>query len=313
MKTTVTTKTLHPRNLHNERYDFKALIETLPALKPFVTLNKYNDLSIDFSNADAVMTLNKALLLHFYNIEFWEIPKGYLCPPIPGRVDYLHHIADLLALSNKQIPPSKGVRGLDIGSGANCIYPILGNSVYEWEFTASDIDKEAIENMKSIVKKNRSLMKKIKPILQMSTTDIFKNIIQENDRFDFTMCNPPFHKSKKEATQGSKRKVSNLSKGKTKKVTLNFGGQSNELWCKGGELQFIKNMIHQSHEFRNNCCWFTTLVSKGENLKAFNGELKKVKPNETKIIEMKQGNKITRFLAWTFLSKQQRVEWFKNK
>jgi len=84
---------LHPRNKHRERYDFKLLIESSPELAQFVKMNIYNDESIDFFNPDAVKALNKALLKYFYDIENWDIPEGYLCPPIPGRADYIHHIA----------------------------------------------------------------------------------------------------------------------------------------------------------------------------------------------------------------------------
>src|ERR1035437_1265681 len=91
---------LHPRNRHRERYDFTLLCKSYPDLKRYVALNAYNDESIDFSNAEAVKALNKALLKHYYDISFWDIPAGYLCPPIPGRADYIHHIAELLATTN---------------------------------------------------------------------------------------------------------------------------------------------------------------------------------------------------------------------
>lgn len=69
MSNTINTKTLHPRNFHNNRYDFKELIKTKPELKEFVKPNKYGDISIDFSNPQAVIFLNKALLEHFYSIK----------------------------------------------------------------------------------------------------------------------------------------------------------------------------------------------------------------------------------------------------
>ena len=59
-------KGLHERNPHNKRYDFPELIKSLPKLGDFVAKNKYDELSIDFANSDAVLTLNKALLAHFY-------------------------------------------------------------------------------------------------------------------------------------------------------------------------------------------------------------------------------------------------------
>ncbi len=295
------TKTLHPRNLHNNRYDFKALIKTKPQLKEFVKPNKYGDLSIDFADANAVISLNKALLAHFYGIKNYTIPNGYLCPPIPGRADYIHHIADLLAISNNGvIPRGKNIKGLDVGIGANGIYSIIGSSVYDWDFIGSDIENESIKSVENIVNLNESLKGKIKCKLQTNPENIFSGIITKNDFFDFTLCNPPFHKSLKEAMEGNKRKVQNLTKEKTGINALNFGGKNNELWCKGGEITFIKNMIKESFEFKNNVRWFTTLVSKKENLPLIYKVLKSIKVTELKTIEMIQGQKTTRFIAWSF-------------
>jgi 23S rRNA (adenine1618-N6)-methyltransferase len=296
------TKTLHPRNLHNTRYDFEALCQTNQELKQYVTLNKYDDLSIDFANPKAVLCLNKTLLQHHYDIQNWEIPQDYLCPPIPGRADYIHYIADLLGKKDN-------IHGLDIGVGANCIYPIIGVSTYNWKFTVSDIDPVAIDNVKKIVSANKKLQDNITIKLQKNRNYIFDGIIEPSDKFDFTICNPPFHKSKEDAQKGSNRKVSNLTKQKTANATLNFAGQANELWCTGGELAFIKKMITQSAKYKNNCLWFTTLVSKKENLKDIYRALKKVNCVQMETIEMKQGQKITRFIAWSFLDKKSRDKW----
>jgi 23S rRNA (adenine1618-N6)-methyltransferase len=39
-------------------------------------------------------------------------------PPIPGRADYIHQIADLLATCNKKVVPTGAdIRILDIGVG----------------------------------------------------------------------------------------------------------------------------------------------------------------------------------------------------
>ena len=86
----------------------------------------------------------------------WEIPKGYLCPPIPGRADYIHHISDLLASSNNGIIPKDKVRGLDVGVGANCIYPIIGSSIYDWNFVGSDIEIESINSVENIINSNET-------------------------------------------------------------------------------------------------------------------------------------------------------------
>ena len=307
-------KTLHPRNFHNNRYDFTTLIKSQDSLKEFVKPNKYGDLSIDFANPDAVIALNKALLSHFYGIKNWKIPKGYLCPPIPGRADYIHHIADLLALSNNgKIPKGKTIKGLDVGVGANCIYPIIGVSIYGWQFLGSDIEKVSIESVLNIINSNEILKENIKVKQQENPSNIFVNIINKDEKYDFTLCNPPFHKSLDEALAGNKRKVQNLTKQKNKKSALNFGGKNNELWCKGGEISFIKNMIKESLEFSKNCLWFTTLVSKKENLPVIYKVLKDVKTVEVKTIEMAHGQKISRIIAWTFLSKDEQKAWAKNR
>ncbi len=303
-------KGLHSRNPHNKRYDFPKLIKSLPKLGDFVFENKYDELSIDFADAQAVLILNKALLAHFYDIKSWSIPDGYLCPPIPGRADYLHYIADLLAQCNDgKIPEGKKIKGLDIGIGANCIYPIIGNSVYDWSFVGSDIEKESIASSENIINSNISLKGNIECRLQLNHDSIFTGVIKEDDRFDFTLCNPPFHKSQKDAQAGSKRKVQNLTKTVVEKASLNFGGKNNELWCKGGEVAFVKAMIKQSKKYAKNCFWFTTIVSKKDNLPFIYDELDKIKPVEYDTIEMQHGQKISRIVIWTFLSKEEQKNW----
>ncbi|NCB13423.1 MAG: 23S rRNA (adenine(1618)-N(6))-methyltransferase RlmF [Erysipelotrichia bacterium] len=307
------TKTLHKRNFHNNRYDFDTLIKSENSLEEFVKPNKYGDLSIDFANPDAVIALNKALLSHFYAVKNWSIPKGYLCPPIPGRADYIHHIADLLAKTNSnKIPKGKKVRGLDIGVGANCIYPIIGASVYDWSFTGSDIDKTSIQSAQNIIDSNESLKDNINVKLQENKNNIFKGIIASDDKYDFTLCNPPFHKSLEDTLAGNKRKIQNLTKQDNAKNALNFGGKNNELWCKGGEVAFIKQMIKESFEFSKNCLWFTTLVSKKENLDFIYDALEDIDVVQYKTIDMAHGQKISRVIAWTFLTPEEQKAWEKK-
>lgn len=303
---------LHPRNIHRSRYDFELLISNCPELKAFISINKYGIETIDFSNPLAVKTLNKALLQTYYEIQNWDIPKNYLCPPIPGRADYIHYIADLLAETNHgQIPEGNSVMGLDIGTGANLIYPILGNSIYNWSFVATDIYKTSIENCSKIIEVNPKLIDTISLQQQTESRFIFKNIIIPEDRFTFTMCNPPFHASAEEANKSTSRKVSNLNP-KEKKNTnpvLNFGGQNAELWCNGGEIGFVTQMIYESVKYASQVLWFTTLVSKKENLSSIYKTLKKVNAVSVKTIEMSQGKKNSRIVAWSFLSKPEQQKW----
>jgi 23S rRNA (adenine1618-N6)-methyltransferase len=292
---------LHPRNPHRSRYDFKALVEACLELLPFVFINKYESQTIDFANPNAVKMLNKAILQHFYAISYWDIPPHYLCPPIPGRADYIHYVADFLASSNKGIiPQGKTIKVLDIGIGANCVYPIIGTHEYGWDFVGSDIDPVAIQSAQNIIQNNPTISDKIEVRLQNLSDHFFKGIIQSDEVFDVSICNPPFHASMEEATAGTQRKIKNLSGKKSPKPTLNFGGQNAELWCEGGELSFIQKMIYESAIVATQCRWFTTLVSKKEHLPNIYQTLKRVKAHEVRTINMAQGQKISRIVAWRF-------------
>ncbi len=282
---------MHPRNRHLDRYDLKELSRVLPELLPFIKINEYKDETIDFSDSKAVKALNKAILKSFYGINHWDIPDTFLCPPIPGRADYIHTVADLFVQKNN-------LRVLDIGTGANTIYPLLGSKEYNWNFIGSDVDSKALKNAQEIVLKN-NLQDKISFRQQKDPSCIFKNIIQENDFFDLTICNPPFHESLEEASRGTSRKWKNLGK-KPATGALNFGGQGAELWCPGGEKAFILNMIDESKIYASQVGFFTTLVSKEANLPALIKALKAIPNTQVRTLEMTQGQKKSRVLSWTF-------------
>lgn len=300
---------LHPRNKHRQRYDFVELIAACPELKKFVAPNKWGDDSMDFADAEAVKTLNKSLLVHFYGVADWEIPPTYLCPPIPGRADYIHHIADLLASCNDgKIPLGDKIRCLDIGVGANCVYPIIGTRECGWSFVGSDVDAVSIANAKRIAVAN-PFLKDAEFRLQKDEKHIFRGIIGADEFFDITICNPPFHASMAEANTGTLRKLSNLKGKRVTKPTLNFGGQNRELWVAGGEAKFVGQMITESAEFKHSCFWFSSNISKQSNLNAIYDQLKTIGAAEVKTIPMAQGNKISRIVAWTFLDEKQRKVW----
>ena len=305
---------LHLRNKNRERYDLEALLKAKPELKNYLKLNKVGVESIDFSNPNAVKILNKALLHHYYGIKYWEFPDENLCPPIPGRADYLHHIADLLSKSNSgTIPTGNKITCLDVGVGASCIYPILGATEYDWQFIASDIDAKSISSAKNIVNANPSLKDKIDCRLQKNPRDFFHHILNPNEKVDVVICNPPFHSSIEEAQKGTRRKIKNLSGKKVKTPELNFSGANNELIYEGGESKFIQNMIWESRKFANDIYWFSSLVSKESNLKGIHKLLKKLEAQQVKEIPMGTANKTSRIVAWTFLPKEKQEDWAKKR
>lgn len=309
-KNTAEKTRLHIRNKNREQYDLGALIKAIPELSKYVRPNKYGKDSVDFSNPIAVKLLNKALLSHYYGVKYWEFPDENLCPPIPGRADYIHHMADLLSENNfGNIPVGNKITCLDIGVGASCIYPIIGVTQYDWKFIGADIDPKSIESAKKIVAANPSLKNKVDCKLQENKKDFFYGVIGKDDKIDLSICNPPFHSSLEDAQKGTRRKVKNLSGERMKNPTLNFAGISSELIYEGGEHKFIHNMIKESKKFAKNCFWFSTLVSKKSNLKGIYNSLEKLEANQIKTIPMGTGNKSSRIVAWTFLSKMEQKEW----
>ncbi|WP_235937487.1 RlmF-related methyltransferase [Marinobacter caseinilyticus] len=241
---------LHPRNLHNQGYDFPALVKGHPVLAPYVKPNAHGDLSIDFADPLAVKTLNAALLNRYYYIVDWDIPEGALCPPIPGRAGYIHCMADVPGLEQPSI------KLLDIGTEANGIYPPLASQMCGWQCVGSDINIQSLANVARIVANNPTLKDRFTLRTQHDRNHIFERIIQAGEFFDVSVCDPPFQASLDEALKGSQLKLNNLArsrgeqKAKTKSPTRNFGGLG--------------------------------AVDRRE-------------------IEMKQGNKTTRVLAWTFI------------
>lgn len=286
----------HPRNRHRGRYDFERLYAVCPELKSFTRLNPSGRYTIDFADPRAVKLLNLAILKSDYGVVYWDIPENYLCPPIPGRADYIHALADLLAHSHGTIPTGPAIRVLDIGVGANCIYPLLGQAEYGWSFVGTDIDKKALACAQTIIDRNQ-LSAEIRLRHQPHPHAIFEHVVQPTDQFALSLCNPPFFHSAEQAQQQNQRKWKGLGQKNTQR---NFGGQSNELWCDGGEVAFISRMIEQSQAYKTHITWFSSLVSREAILPVLRKQLQRVCAQHVHVIEMAQGQKKSRLIAWQF-------------
>ena len=298
---------MHSNNLHNNKYDFGKLTQTCEVLEPFVFENDFGTQTIDFGNPEAVKTLNTALLKHHYGIGFWEFPDKNLCPPIPSRADYIHHLATLLERSGLK----DGIEILDIGTGATCIYPLLGNAIYQWKFVGTDIETDSLKIAQEIIDKNE-LNDSVELRLQEDEMQILKGVIKPSDRFSASMCNPPFFKSEEEAIDATRTKLKGLGK-QNDKVIRNFSGTSKELSYKGGEKAFVHNYLYESSQFKKQCYWFTCLVSNVSHVKSMQASLEKLGASDIQVIDMIQGNKVSRVVAWTFLTPSEQKEWIKKQ
>jgi 23S rRNA (adenine1618-N6)-methyltransferase len=318
---------LHHRNKHQGHYDFDILTSTCPKLSKYVISANHAKgarATIDFGAHDAVSELNRALLMSQYKINSWKLPQGRLCPPVPGRADYIHYLADLLGDSkqdgSKTPPKGDNVRGLDIGTGASCIYPLIGSSAYGWSFLATESNVESFEWAVANASSNSG---NIELLWQASTVDVLEGILLDGQEVDFVMCNPPFHSSATEAARVNTRKISNLKSNRKKRngdsrrvhqdtgtSGLNFGGVDCELWCNGGEVAFIERMIEQSCSIANQSLWFTSLVSRKAHLSKLYDCLDSTRGIQgVKTIPMGQGQKTSRILAWSFQTKPQAQSW----
>lgn len=290
---------MHARNRFRGGYDFSHLMAALPPLTSFVVRSRRGESTIDFADPRAVLALNQALLSAAYGLH-WSLPAGALCPPIPGRSDYVHYLADLLSGGDDAaIPRGPAVTILDIGSGASCIYPLVGASEYGWRFVATESDQVSHRWARQIVRINPSVATLIECRQQPDPLACFANVTRAGERFAASMCNPPFHASAAEAAAGSARKRRNLQLAPTA-AALNFGGAPAELWCPGGELGFIERLIAESVARPRLCGWFTTLVSKSAHLPRLRRVLGQTPATVVRTIEMAQGHKRSRLLAWTF-------------
>lgn len=292
---------MHPRNPHRDGYDFAALTAASPSLAAFVRIAPHGGPTIDFADPAAVKALNGALLLHHHGVRAWDLPPGYLCPPVPGRADYLHTVADLLAKTNGGvIPQGAGVRVLDVGVGANLIFPLLGHDAYGWSFVGAEVDPDALRHAAEILAANPRFASAVSLRRQPARERIFSNVVAPDERFALTLCNPPFHASSEAAAAGTRRKLRQLGGVAAPRLTRNFGGTRSELWCAGGELGFIRRMIAESRVIAGRVGWFTTLVSSREHLLPLEHALDRAAAWDVRVLPLEHGQKKSRILAWRF-------------
>lgn len=167
------------------------------------------------------------------------IPDGQLCPTVPNRSNYIHWINDLLS---SQILPSScdKVKGFDIGTGANCIYPLLGASLFGWSFIGSDITDVALEWAEKNVQSNPHISHLIeirdsRILPEEDDIKVLVGVVNESETFDFCMCNPPFFETFEEAGLNPK---------------TSCGGTPEEMVCIGGEQAFVTRIIQDSAVLR---------------------------------------------------------------
>ncbi|KJP85466.1 hypothetical protein AK88_04905 [Plasmodium fragile] len=101
---------------------------------------------------------------------------------------------------------SSQIKVLDIGVGSNCIYPLLGNSIYNWSFVGVDINLDSLKLCYlNILLNNKENLIALK--YQKDPRKIFNNVVNNTDFFFFSMCNPPFYSSLDEVNRNPFRNI----------------------------------------------------------------------------------------------------------
>lgn len=308
---TASKTSLHPQNPFAAPYPLTELVELQPALAAHLKTTPDGRQTLNFAEPEAVTLLNTALLQWQFGLTHYQIPPGYLCPAVPGRLDYLLYLQDLLTASfNGKKVPASAVQLLDIGCGANLIYALLAAKALRWQAIGSDIDAGAMHNAAILIAQN-NLQRQVSLRQQANPQAIFHGVIKPGDYLDLTLCNPPFHDSPDAAAAGSARKQRNL--GLDSAAPLNFAGQANELWCEGGEPVFLRRMLAESKDFAHQVYWFSTLVSKQQHLAKLQQQLQQLGATQVQVISMAQGNKQSRILAWSFLTPELAALWQQHR
>ncbi|KAL8060214.1 hypothetical protein ABFX02_02G010100 [Erythranthe guttata] len=319
---------IHPRNKYSDNPpDFALLASLYPSFEPFVFyLRDDRRPKIDWTDFNATRELTRVLLLHDHGINWW-IPDGQLCPTVPNRLNYIHWIEDLLA--SDVVPSNRAdcdvIKGFDIGTGTNCIYPLLGASILGWKFIGSDMTDVAIEWANQNVESNPHIShlieirkvhfednKEESQISQKCSNEggsecsnvkseetrsgtkkscyngppVLLGVVKDEEMFDFCMCNPPFFETIEEGGLNPK---------------TSCGGTSEEMVCSGGEHAFITRIIEDSVKLKHTFRWYTSMVGRKLNLNTLVSEIWNVGATVVKTTEFVQGRTSRWGLAWSFL------------
>ena len=273
------------------RPDFLTLIKEFPELKKYkLKQNEDNEdeFQFDWSNNELSLLMDKSILNYYFNIKYYDIPKGFLIPPIPSRINYINLINSIITKLIKDID-IKNIIGIDIGTGANIIYPILGYSIYKWKFICTEINKEAYNNAKLILQKN-NLENNINIIKQNNKDNIFISILNRENKYIFSMCNPPYYNYENEIKLEDKKRDNEY----------NF----DEIYYKNGEFGFFQRYFEESICYKNNVFLYTILIGKKINAENIYNKLSSYS-DIIKIYIMQKiltGNNVRYIIYWSFFN-----------
>ncbi|KZF23351.1 DUF890 domain protein [Xylona heveae TC161] len=280
------------RNIYNNDIDFKTLALQYPS---FAKILKPNG-QLDFSRPEAVQELTKTLLKRDFGLTI-ELPPDRLCPPVPNRFNYILWLQDLIDTTSDSFSdkyePARKVFGLDIGTGASCIYPLLGcTQRSNWNFAGTDIDEESLKYARKNVAANE-LDQRITLFKSDRNGPLIPLDLLKLERIDFTMCNPPFYESKDDMISSAEKKHQAPFSACT--------GAEAEMVTPGGEVAFVSRMIEESERLQGRVQWYSTMLGKLSSVSVVIEKLKAVGITNWAVTDFLQGSKTRRWgVAWSY-------------
>ncbi|KAL6078541.1 hypothetical protein STEG23_011110 [Scotinomys teguina] len=285
-------KSMHVRNRYKDKPpDFAYLASKYPDFKQHIQINLNGRVSLNFKDPEAVRALTCTLLREDFGLSI-DIPLERLIPTVPLRLNYIHWVEDLIGHQDSD----KGTlrRGIDIGTGASCIYPLLGATLNGWYFLATEVDDMCFNYAKKNVEQN-NLSDLIKVVKVPQKTLLMDALKEESEIvYDFCMCNPPFFANQLEA-QG----VNSRNSRRPPPSSINTGGIT-EIMAEGGELEFVKRIIHDSLQLKKRLRWYSCMLGKKCSLAPLKEELRVQGVPKVTFTEFCQGRTMRWALAWSF-------------
>uniref|UniRef100_A0AAQ5X087 U6 small nuclear RNA (adenine-(43)-N(6))-methyltransferase n=1 Tax=Amphiprion ocellaris TaxID=80972 RepID=A0AAQ5X087_AMPOC len=281
-------KSMHPRNRYKDKPpDFSYLASKYPDFQQHVHTSLAGKPVVNFREPEAVRALTCTLLKEDFGLTI-EIPLERLIPTVPLRLNYIHWVEDLI---DGQKQPR---RGIDIGTGASCIYPLLGATMNGWYFLATEVDDICFDYATKNVEQN-NLSDLVKVVKVPQKTLLMDALKEETEIvYDFCMCNPPFFANQLEA-----KGVNSRNSRRPPPSSVNTGGVT-EIMAEGGELEFVKRIIHDSLQLKKRLRWYSCMLGKKCSLAPLKEELRKQGVPKVTHTEFCQGRTMRWALAWSF-------------
>ncbi|KAJ3641083.1 hypothetical protein Zmor_027604 [Zophobas morio] len=279
---------MHPRNIYKQPPNFKQLAIQYPDFRKHATQDLSGKVTIDFKNVEALRALTCTLLKKDFGLDI-QIPLNKLIPTVPLRLNYILWIEDLLSVADR----TDNIKGIDIGTGASCVYPTIAAKKNQWTMLATEIDPESIKFATENVKRNS--LQNLVTVIQVKDTLLNEAVDQHPHEYDFCMCNPPFFSTTQELHPFFKARKQNRPHPRNA-----FCASVDEVVAKGGEVDYISRLINESKTLDTQIKIYSSMVGHKSTLPPLKKLLREVEVVSFKQTEFCQGHTTRWGLAWTF-------------